>query len=212
MKFTLGSGDLHRDFEFTINWRPHHRRVAVYFSGGLDSAALLMLVLAELERTGRHDVPVLALTVEKKDGAQDWAAGLFQRIRTKTTQPLQHINGIANDEPAISQGRVGLASLQAVWRDYAADTIIYAGINQQAPDDVRPFEQSLQIQYPRHHAYFQSPFYDLHKPQIVDLLIQLGHEDLIEHTHSCTVQAQGECGSCYSCMERAWGLTALSLD
>ena len=54
-----------------------------------------------------------------------------------------------------------------------------------------------------------SPFANLHKPQILDLLYKLDCDDLIPYTHSCVMTPVGTCNNCFSCDERAWGFSAL---
>ena len=88
---------------------------------------------------------------------------------------------------------------------------IYMGINRMAPDDIRPFEQRLKINYGNvtHGYMYIAPFLFLHKPQILDIYYKLECEDLIPYTHSCTTLKIGACGECYSCAERKWGFDAL---
>ena len=81
-----------------------------------------------------------------------------------------------------------------------------------APDDIRPFSQKLNVVYRDEPYIYRSPFLSLHKPQILDIYYKLGCENIIQYTHSCTVQAVGSCNNCYSCKEREWGFTALGKD
>jgi 7-cyano-7-deazaguanine synthase in queuosine biosynthesis len=89
--------------------------------------------------------------------------------------------------------------------------VTYMGINRMAPDEIRPFPQKLIIDYgwTPIGKVFSAPFLFLHKPQILDIIYQLGCEDLIPYTRSCNVQSDDPCGECYSCAERKWGFDAL---
>ena len=80
-----------------------------------------------------------------------------------------------------------------------------------APDDIRPFSQRLTVDYVNTKTFNKvtSPFLFLHKPHIVDLIYQLGCEDVISLTQSCSAQPIGNCGTCYACAERKWGFDAL---
>lgn len=55
------------------------------------------------------------------------------------------------------------------------------------------------------------PFVWLEKWQTIDLYGLLGFGNLLSKSHSCTVQPpeMGHCGSCFCCMERAYGFTQL---
>jgi 7-cyano-7-deazaguanine synthase in queuosine biosynthesis len=85
------------------------------------------------------------------------------------------------------------------------------GINKMAPDDIRPFKQTLKIEYgnSKYNSYYSSPFLFLHKPQIIDILYKLNCEDLIPYTQSCNTLQVGKCGECYACAERKWGFDYL---
>jgi len=183
--------------------------VAVYFSGGLNSLALLGLIIEELKNTGRSDMPLVAFTVAKKISTAEYAEELIKIISERSGLEIQHLNDIENNEPAYSFGRLGRVPLIKLWDQYHNDTVIYAGMSVMAPDNIRPFEQKLRVQYPPESRYFLMPFYDLIKPEVVELLHHLGYEDLIDLTHSCTTQSAGACGQCYSCMDRRWGLSSL---
>ena len=78
MKLVIGPANLQTDFEFeifkkvgnftTVEGRIGHiNKIGVYVSGGLDSTALLCLILTELQRIGRMDMPITCFTVAKSD-------------------------------------------------------------------------------------------------------------------------------------------------
>lgn len=205
MELKIGTGHRSRDLRFEI---PETQRVAVYFSGGLNSLALLGLIINELKNTGRNNMPVMAFTVAKKVSTAGPAADLTKIISERSGLEIQHLNDIENNEPAYSFGRIGRVPLIKLWDQYHSDTLIYAGMSTMAPDDIRPFKQKLKVQYPTESRYFLMPFLDLIKPEIVEILHHLGYQDLISRAHSCTVQSKGACGECYSCQDRHWGLSS----
>jgi hypothetical protein len=182
-------------------------------SGGSDSGALLCLILAELQATNRLEtISVTVFTVIKNEGSTYYSQRMIDKISKHFGVPVTHINNIPNTEPAYSQGRVGINPLITTWSKYQHDTIMYMGINRMAPDDIRPFKQSLNIFYKDKQLLYKAPFLLLHKPQILDIYYKLGCEDIIQYTHSCTTQAEGICNNCYSCNEREWGFAALGKE
>jgi hypothetical protein len=57
--------------------------------------------------------------------------------------------------------------------------------------------------------YYTSPFLFLHKPQMLDIFYKLKCEEIIPYCHSCVIKEKEQCGTCYSCEERAWGFEML---
>lgn len=207
MELKIGTGHRLRNFRFEIPASAEIQRVALYFSGGLNSLALLGLIIEELKSTGRGSMPLMAFTVAKKVSTANHAAELIKTVSERSGLEIQHLNDIENNEPAYSFGRIGRVPLIKIWEKYHRDTLIYAGMSVMAPDDIRPFKQKLRVEYPTESRYFLMPFRDLIKPEVVEILHCLGYQDLIGLTHSCTAQSPGACGKCYSCMDRQWGLS-----
>lgn len=217
MKLLLGPPELSTELDFVIPMTTPKgnevKRVGVYDSGGHDSGAMLCLVLAELKATGRLDsVSVTAFTVIKNDGSTYYSQRVVSNISKHFGVPISHVNNISNNEPAYSNGRLGIIPILKTWEENHHDTIIYMSINRMAPDDIRPFKHRLKIFYKDEKVLYNAPFLLLHKPQILDIYYKLGCEDIIQYTHSCTTQAVGTCNDCYSCKEREWGFTAMGKE
>jgi len=217
MELVLGPENLSVPFSFTI---PTHledgsevKRVGVYSSGGHDSGAMLCLILAELQATGRLDtVPVTAFTIVKGEGSTYYSQRVVDKVAEHFGVKVAHVNNLENNEPAYTDGRIGIVPIAKTWLENRHDMVLYMSINRMAPDDIRPFSQTLKIFYKDEKRLYKCPFLLLHKPQITDIYYKLGCEDIIPYTHSCTVQAVGRCNECYSCKEREWGFSALGKD
>lgn len=220
MKLTIGPANLQTEFEFeifkkrgrfiTVEGRLGHiDKVGVYVSGGLDSTTLLCLILTELRNTGM-DIPVTCFTLAKSDGPTYHASNIVNQVRKHFDITLEHVTDIPNDPIPNSLGNIGIGPIRYV-KNYAPNMIVYMGNNRMAPDNVRPFSQRLQVEYGHriNNPMYSSPFLFLHKPQILDIIYQLGCEDLIQYTQSCMVVPNGQCRQCYSCVERQWGFEAL---
>jgi len=219
MDLVLGPDNLSVPFSFTIPLLTPEgnevKRVGLWSSGGHDSGAMLCLILAELKATGRLDtVSVTAFTIVKGEGSTYYSERVVKKISEHFGVPITIVNNLENDEDAYKAGRIGTTSVKEIWRQNHHDMILYMSINRMAPDDIRPFTQTLKIFYEDEKKWtsFKSPFLLLHKPQITDLYYKLGCEDIIQWTHSCTVLAVGQCENCYSCKEREWGLQSLDKD
>jgi len=217
MDFVLGPENLSVPFSFSI---PTHnrlgneiKRIGVWSSGGLDSTALLCLIMSELKSTGRLEtIPVTAFTIIKGEGSTYYSDRVVQKVSEHFGVPIAHTNNLANNEPAYSAGRIGIVPIKHIYEDNKSDMDMYMGINRMAPDDIRPFKQTLKFFYPDEQVLYKAPFLLLHKPQIFDLYYKLECEDMIQWTHSCTVLAVGKCDECYSCQEKVWAFNALDKE
>jgi hypothetical protein len=169
-------------------------------SGELDSAALLCLILTELKNINKlNELPVVCFTVAKENIPTHYATDVLNYVQNKFNVNLTHINDIPNTPEADKIGILGSTTMKFA-REYSANMLIYLGQNKMAPSNIRPFSQRLNVDYGNKKTVnkISSPFLFLHKPQIVDLIYQLGCEEVIPLTKSCSSQPIGNCGTCYS--------------
>jgi hypothetical protein len=223
MNYTLGPVDLQTDFEFQLFKKvgklmfvdnvmfPKIEKIGLFLSGGLDSAALLCLILTELKNINKlNEIPVVCFTVKKENIPTYHATNILSYAQYKFNTSITHVNDIPND---LISDKLGVLSKDAIKfvSNYASNMVVYLGQNKMAPDNIRPFSQRLNVDYGNNKTSgkFSSPFLFLHKPQIVDLIYQLGCEEIIQFTQTCSAQSVGSCGECYSCEERKWGFNAL---
>jgi 7-cyano-7-deazaguanine synthase in queuosine biosynthesis len=223
MKYLLGPSNLQTEFEFeifkkigklTIVDNKIFRKidmVGLFLSGGLDSAALLCLILTELKNINMlNEIPVVCFTVSKENIPTHYATDVLNYAQNKFNVSIKHINDIPNTTKADKLGVLAGSSMKFA-SEYSTNILVYLGQNKMAPDDIRPFSQKLNVDYGNTKTTnnITSPFLFLHKPQIVDLIYQLGCEDVISLTQSCSALPTGSCGICYACAERKWGFSAL---
>jgi 7-cyano-7-deazaguanine synthase in queuosine biosynthesis len=188
-------------------------RIGVYCSGGLDSAALLCLILTELRNTDKlESMPVTAFTVLKNEGSTYYSSRVVEKVSAHFNIPVHHVNNLENNVISRAVGRIGMVPYKVTHARNKHDMEIYQGNNRMAPASIRPFKQVLKVQYTDEQVLWKSPFLNLHKPQIIDLFYKLGCEDIMPYTHSCTVQAIDKCNNCYSCSEKAWAFNALGKE
>jgi len=224
MKLLLGPENLQTELDFTISKKlgcftiPNGfainpvKRVGVYLSGGLDSAALLCLVLSELESIGKlNETEVVCFTIEKSDGPTYYATQVLEQVEKRFNCKLTHVNNIKNDPIPDLTGNIGPSPIKEIRNYDPVNMIVYMGINRMAPSELKTYNNPLKIDYgyTKTGYTFNSPFLFMHKPQILDILYKLNCESVIPYTHSCTQQEVGQCGVCYSCEERAWGFEML---
>lgn len=217
MKLVLGPENLQTELDFTIFKKNsllpivHNKlqkvdNIGVYLSGGLDSAALLCLILTDLSITQKK-IPIYCFNVTKKDYSEYYSKIIITEVEKRFNTKLTHVVNVPNDEYAINLGNIGPAAEKFV-TNYAPNIFTYMAINHQPPESLVKFNNKLNVKYPTNFNYHY-PFLNLHKPQIIDLVYKLDCEWIIPFTQSCTQQEVGQCGVCYSCEERAWGFDML---
>jgi len=85
--------------------------------------------------------------------------------------------------------------------------VLFNALNQVHPEleDGRHPDRTRSEPSPR----IKLPFVDLYKTHIVDFMFELGIEDIMPITHSCTDLADTRCSKCWQCGERAWAFSKL---
>jgi len=206
MILNLANGSLNTVLDFSIpSYLPDVgdiTNISVLVSGGLDSGALLCLILSELKETGKLDVlPITCYTGMKYDGATFYASRLIAKVSDYFSCNIVHKNNIHND--IIETGRFRFVTANS------PNSVVYAGISRMVPETIKQFKNKLKVIYPDEFGRFKFPFLNMAKPQILDIYYKLGCEDIIQYTHSCVTMAVGKCNNCYSCEEREWAFTEL---
>ena len=191
----------------------HFDKIGVCLSGGLDSAALLCLILTELKNTNMLElIPVTCFTVIKNDGATFYADRLVRKVREKFGCQIEHVTNIGNPHVNKFPSLVDAGVMRHLTH-LKKNMIYYVGMNL-PPLGLTEFNNSslaLHSQIFAMNNHLVAPFLNMHKPQLIDILYKLNCDDLIQYTHSCVMQPVGHCDNCFSCEERAWGFDQLGL-
>ena len=222
MKLQLATGALATELDFTIfenvgkirlaaGFLGHFDKVGLCFSGGPDSVALLCLILTELKSTGLlGKIPVTCFTVLKNDGCTYYADRLLAVIRKKFDCEIEHVTNIENPYvdklPSWFDGHVLIDIV-----NMKKNMLLYNSMNL-PPIDITEFRHTSPANIGDdfiRDLHIVTPFYRMHKPQILDILYKLGCNDLLQYTHSCVMLPIGTCNDCFSCEERAWGFKEL---
>lgn len=211
MILQLGPENLRTDFHFNIEDANQEKprfydSLGVYFSGGIDSTALLLLILHELKLSGVQ-YSVHCFTVSKHDYATNTTGVVLDVISKKFNVRLHHHNNISNYTHLYNIQQKTFVDLYARYKNM----LFFLGNNKMPPKDIKEFRNTLNVNYGdrKDRILYYSPFLLMHKPQILDIFYQLGCEDVLPFTYSCTVQPHIPCNNCYACEERAWGFEML---
>jgi diphthamide synthase (EF-2-diphthine--ammonia ligase) len=177
-------------------------KIAIFISGGIDSALLYYLLLEENSRMGNiHNI--VPVTVLRKEGSKYFAKPVVAHVRSMFG--LSYVDPIVvgnNTLPEEQQVKSGVHEVFKLKFDRA-----YTGLIEQLPQHMigwQPIPYSETVE-------FKAPLSKLNKSHIIDLCAQLNLENLFYITHSCSAQEIGRCNNCNGCNERSWAFEQLNL-
>lgn len=215
MQLNLGPSELQTNFTLDIigliKTTPRSiDSIGLYFSGGIDSTALLLLLITELKNIGKIDtIPINCFSIAKQDFATTITPRILTAVQNKFKVSINHINGIENynNDKELIDNKIFLNNFVKY-----KNTFYFAANNRMPPASIVEFKNKLKVDYGyrQNKLIYYSPFLFLHKPQILDIFYKLNCEDLIPYTYSCTMNETTPCQNCYACEERAWGFKMLN--
>lgn len=200
MIFTLLRGTPEeRSIEITLPEVP--TKIGVMTSGGVDSSIMLYL-LALVNRDecgGKHTLQ--PFTVPRLGGAMEHAPKVINFINSKLGTAIPNVMEVGDtNAPHREQVQLGINDALNV----LDVRVVYVGDNLTPPSNFQ-----MKGTYPSRNTaplmYVKRPFMTLFKSHVVDLISQLGVEDILPSTHTCTELTVGRCGECFACDERRWG-------
>jgi hypothetical protein len=166
-------------------------KVAITFSGGMDSTLLLYLLLREKE-TMQVNTEIHCFTATQC-GTKIHSQKVLElpEFKDKVIHHLDVDNPIAESVRPVTKGL-----LSDGW-------VVYGASNQVPLEDIGgryPMRHSKNPDNPNNVL----PFLFLFKYHILDAYYKLGIEHILKTTHTCTELEYGECGKCFACRERDW--------
>ena len=189
-------------FNFII---PNVKKIGIFMSGGIDSATLLSAIITEI---GNRDIPICAYTTFKHTREQDYTPRILKLINSHFNSNVQHVNNLPNAKEFLDRGIADPQNMLNVYNEHNGNILIYTANNNQALETVGKFRYDLGMKYTAQ-PNICSPFLDMKKPQIIDIMYKLKVDFLLPYTHTCAKIPVGNCNNCYSCEERAWAFSVL---
>jgi hypothetical protein len=199
MLIQCGPPDDQRTLSFTL---PEERtRIAIFISGGIDSAILYFLLLQENKKLNNlHEITPFSII--RKEGSKYFAKLVVAHIHSFYNIPyydpvIVGDNTLPEDQQVKSGVHEALAS---------GIQMVYTGLIEQLPQHMIDWQPIPYKEGPK----FKAPMNVLNKSHIIDLVIKLNQQSLFYITHSCSSQELGRCNSCNGCNERKWGFDQLN--
>jgi len=195
LKFRDGT-DLDLDYAFPSNLRT----VAMSMSGGVESAALYLL----LERFyGKQNVHVFSAHIPRRSWEAEKARELCQYLNVD----LEHFATVSDDFNDMSPQEN--KRLRIIAKSICNHDGWFNGANKLmfAPTKIITNEQKEAVRS----GGVYLPFINLLKQNTIEVFYLLGRQDVLQKTYSCTINhyKQSHCGKCYCCHERVRGFATL---
>ena len=208
MHLSLGHAPFNYEFNFTI---PDVENVGLFLSGGLDSSALLCLIIVELHQTGRKDLPIHVWTCNKPPDPIN-GARMVKVISEEYNKKIIYHENYDVPEEYKAMGIIDVRAVKDAYDKFDSIQMYMAGNNSwektQWAEYIDLDDQKLPWNYPEH-PHITYPFLNLLKMHTIEIYYKLGKEHLMAYTHSCSRQEAPACGECYSCKEAATGFRML---
>lgn len=172
------------------------KKIHLLFSGGIDSTLLLYL----LQKENQNKVPIKCYTMVKAGQPQTYnrCIKIVDIINSHWNQtieiqkiPFKFIRVAVENIQALEEGIV-FSACNKVVEDFEYKAVI--------SNDSPPFRG------PALNEYHSRPFIELDKRILIQQYVDEDITFLLDHTHSCGVYVDQECGECYFCAEKRWAL------
>lgn len=185
-----------------INLPKEKSKIGVLISGGIDSAILYYVMLAENQlRNNLHEV--LPISIMRAEGSEYFSKLVVASMNEKFK--LENIESTIVGDPTLpddQQVKSGVDDALNLGFD-----LVYAGVIEQQEEHMIGWVPPPSGETKR----FKTPFKNINKIHIIDLVNKFNQEDLFYITHTCNVYKVGRCHRCNGCNERAWGFAQLGL-
>lgn len=180
-------------------------RYGIMFSGGLDSAVLLYLILDTAQKN-KITIPIQIFTIPKNDGSHLYVNNILKYFKNYFGLELPDITyvGDPNQHHTIQSRE----AVKEIFLKYPEVDFIYFATNQNPTHDFDYSKYSI-TEYPNRvksssHPKVLMPFINMYKDEILKFVFEYEQQELLMLTHTCTEQKTGRCGQCFQCNERAW--------
>lgn len=200
MKYICGPDSLEIDISLPEG---RNKKILFAISGGADSAILLYL-LAKLDRDLGTDHSFILFTVPRPDGGANYSPAIVDwinnKLGTKLLKPMIYGNGFLPHNIVVKTAIKNLMGTGKFDMLYVAENKI--------PDGSLPGESPVRASTDKFNKAML-PFWKLTKDYTIDLYYREGVKELLTLSHSCTERVTGRCLHCFQCKERAWAFSQL---
>jgi len=200
MKFNCSANGIERTVSIDLPSTP--TKIAMFISGGMDSAILYYLLLKANSQMGNIHT-VIPFTVDRTEGSRYFSRPVIAHVHSQFNIPYKEPHVVGDPSlPGHLQVMSGATSVMHMGFDS-----IYGGVIAQLPEHIIGYDPAPTGDS----KIIKLPFKDLTKGYIIDLIVRNQQEALFYLTHSCSILEIGKCNSCNGCNERNWGFAQCGL-
>jgi hypothetical protein len=200
MKFNCSANGIERTVSIDLPSTP--TKIAMFISGGMDSAILYYLLLKANSQMGNIHT-VIPFTVDRTEGSRYFARPVIAHVHSQFNIPYKEPHIVGDPSlPGNLQVMSGATSVMHMGFDS-----IYGGVIAQLPEHIIGYDPAPTGDS----EIIKLPFKDLTKGYIIDLIVRHKQEAMFYLTHSCSILEIGKCNSCNGCNERNWGFAQCGL-
>jgi hypothetical protein len=200
MKFNCSVNGIEQTLDIDLPSTPS--KIAIFISGGLDSAILYyLLIKTNLAQGNLHQIT--PFTVNRTEGSKYFARPVIAHVHSQFNLPYKE--PLIVGDPSLPGHLQVLSGATSAF--HMGFELLFGGVITQLPehtigDEKTPVEENDTIKF---------PFKDLTKGYIIDLIVRHNQQALFYLTHSCSILEIGKCNSCNGCNERNWGFAQCDL-
>lgn len=185
-----------------INLPQEKSKIGVLISGGIDSAILYYILLLENKlRNNPHEI--LPISIMRAEGSEYFSKLVVASINEKFKLP--NIEATIVGDPTLPDDQQVKSGVDDALE--LGFNLVYAGVIEQQEEHMIGWIPPPSGETKR----FKTPFKNINKTHIIELVTKFKQEDLFYITHTCNVYKVGRCHRCNGCNERAWGFEQLGL-
>jgi hypothetical protein len=185
-------------------------RYGIMLSGGLDSAVLFYLILADA-KSKNIELNIQPFTIPKTDGSYLYVEDILNYFGDQFNILIP--DTIHVGDPSAHHTLQSKTAVIEILEKHPHIDCLYFATNQ---NPTHSFDYS---KYPpgcfpnrvkgSTDPKIQMPFIDMYKDEILKFVFDNSQEELLFLTHTCTEQKTGRCGQCFQCNERQWAFDQL---
>jgi hypothetical protein len=203
MKYTCGPAGKEIELDISL---PEGKQLSILYgaSGGADSA-ILLYILAKMNRDQNTEHKIIPFTVPRPDGGANYSPAIVQwineRLGVDIPRPFVVGDGNVHHTSVIKAAITDLMATGKYDKIYLAENKVP---DEDIGDNVEPTRAPT-----NNYKRMILPFWHVTKAYTIDLYYRENIPELLELSHSCTEKTVGRCNMCFQCIERNWAFTKL---
>lgn len=177
-----------------------HKKIGILISGGIDSTILYYIL--SINKFEHQSIHLFSMLPQKSK------FDIFKHRISNITEFISKKTNVLSDVTYFSKIIILRKAVDLILQ--SGMDCVYTGCNK-VPDIQFPIKNiipgdSPPFRGPALNENHIRPFIDIEKPEIIKLYYKYNIQELMTLTHSCGFSLIQECGECFFCLEKKWGI------